>query len=72
MAEITWQDDEYGEIEIIEQNYEAAEKYGFYFGPGFYLLTPDHIAALQAGKMLAFNDGEYSTFLALKPAKDGN
>lgn len=66
MTDIEWSDDE---IEIIERNYEALENYGLLFGESFVLLTPEHIKALQAGKVLAFNNGEYSTFLGLKPEK---
>jgi len=62
--EIDWNNTR--EIEILEATYEQAEKFGFRYGSDFIVLTQEHIQALLNGKMLAFSDNEYSTFLILK------
>jgi len=53
-------------ITILEASEEAAKKYGHGFGSDSITLTEEHIAALRAGKMLAWNDSEYSTFVVLE------
>lgn len=52
-------------IEILEASDEEREKYGHRFGSDTIVLSPEHIKALQDGKMLAWNDSEYSTFVVL-------
>ncbi len=53
-------------IEIIENTTEARKDYGYRYGGMDLELTAEHLAALRAGKCLATNDGEYSTFITLK------
>ncbi|KKL12779.1 hypothetical protein LCGC14_2532350 [marine sediment metagenome] len=56
------------EIAIIEASEEAAKQYGHRFSSDFITLTEEHMAALRAGKMLAWSDSEYSTFVVLEAA----
>ena len=51
------------EIEIIEMAPEALDKYGHNYGSDIIKLTQEHIDAIKEGKALAWNDGEYSTFV---------
>ena len=53
------------EIEIIEPTKQAQEQYGYMFGTSTIELSIEHITALGHGKMLAWNDGEYVTFVKL-------
>lgn len=53
-------------IEIMEASEEDQNQYGHRFGSDTIVLSPEHIKALQDGKMLAWNDGEYSTFVVLE------
>ena len=53
-------------IEIIEATKEAADKYGHHFGSEIIRLNSEHIQALRDGKMLAWDDGEYTTFLVFQ------
>ena len=50
-------------IVILEATDEAAKKYGHRSGSDLMRLGPEHLQALQDGKMLAWNDSEYSTFV---------
>lgn len=52
-------------IVILDATQDAANDYGHCYGSDLIRLTPSHIEALQAGNMLAWNDGEYSTFVIL-------
>ncbi|MFX1589460.1 MAG: hypothetical protein ACFFC1_15010 [Promethearchaeota archaeon] len=54
------------DIKIIEATNEAADKYGHYYGSDLIELNNKHIKALREGKMLAWNDSEYATFVILK------
>ena len=58
-------------IEILEPNDEAANKYGHNYGAELVVLNDEHLTALKAGKMLAWNDSEYSTFVILESAIEG-
>lgn len=59
-------------IEIIEASLEAQEKYGTRYGADTIILSREHLQALLDGKMLAWNDSEYSTFVVLeKEPNDG-
>lgn len=53
------------DITILDNTREAAKNYGFYYGADYVALRPEHLEALKAGKMLAWNDMEYSTFIIL-------
>lgn len=57
-------------VEVIENSYEAMEKYGFYWGYSEYELTKDQVQQLLDGKIIAVNDGEYSAFFRLKESED--
>lgn len=50
-------------VEILPATDDAVKEYGSRFGAELVKLTPAHIEALQAGKMLAWHDSEYSTFV---------
>lgn len=54
------------DIQIIEPTEGAMNEYGHLFGSDKVILTQKHIDALLAGKMLAWNDSEYSTFVVLR------
>lgn len=51
-------------IEIMEASDDEQETC-HRFGSDTVVLSPEHIKALQDGKMLAWNDSEYSTFVVL-------
>jgi len=53
------------DIEILEATKAAASNYGFGYGSSLMGLKSEHIKALKKGKMLAWNDGEYTTFVVL-------
>jgi hypothetical protein len=55
-------------ITILEPTEEAADKYGWLHGAETVVLTQEHIDALLSGQMLAWNDGEYVTYLLVDPA----
>jgi len=52
-------------ISIIEPTEEAMKEYGHNCGSDVIQLSDKHIKALKNKKMLAWNDGEYTTFLIL-------
>ena len=52
-------------MEIIENTHEAQENFGFGYGASHLIITPEQLEALNNGKCLASNDGEYSTFISL-------
>ena len=56
-------------IQIIEPTLNAAKEYGFHVGYDVVGLKQEHIDALLNGKALAWNDGEYSTFVIMEVAK---
>lgn len=51
-------------IVVLDATDEAIDEYGHRCGSDFIRLGPEHMEALRAGKVLAWNDSEYSTFLA--------
>jgi len=51
------------DIEILEANEKAQDSYGHNYGSDTVVLSKEHLLALSNGKMLAWNDGEYSTFV---------
>ena len=53
------------DIEVLEATGEAMDKYGIRYGADLVCLKPKHMEALSQGKMLAWNDSEYSTFVIL-------
>lgn len=57
------------EFEIIEATQKAGEKYGTNYGFSILRITDEHINALKEGKMLATDDGEYTTFILHKNTK---
>jgi hypothetical protein len=64
-------------IAIVDQPFsvdETEQPFGKRWGGECYTLTPEHLAALQAGKTLALDvQNEYVTFVRLQPvvaAKD--
>lgn len=54
------------EVEIIENTKKSQDEYGHSYGSSTVVLTDEQMKALKNGKQLAFNDGEYSTFLTMK------
>lgn len=56
-------------IEIINASKEAADQFGHGYGSDLIRLTQEHIKALEEGKMLAWQDSEYSTFVILDKEK---
>lgn len=50
-------------IEIIENTYEAGKERESLYGSRSIKLTDEQIDALKEGKLLTFNDDEYSTFI---------
>jgi hypothetical protein len=57
-------------VTIIENTTEARKDYGERYGVDEIELTPEHIAALKAGKCIASNNGEYTQFITLKTGVD--
>lgn len=53
--------------QIIENTKEAKAVFGYGHGWDEYVLTRGDIGALLEGKCLAINDGEYTTFIYLRP-----
>jgi hypothetical protein len=53
------------EVTVLEANDDEQDKYGHRYGSDTVILSMNHIMALIAGKMLSWNDGEYSTFVIL-------
>lgn len=51
------------EVSVIEATDEAVMEYGLRFGTSKIVLTKEDLQALLDGKMLAWNDEEYSTFV---------
>jgi len=58
-------DDPNDNISIIEPTEEDMNKYGHSCGSDVIKLSNKHMEALKNKKMLAWNDGEYTTFLVL-------
>lgn len=57
-------DDEYSApVEIIDGTDNAIARYGYRYGCEFIHVSQEHIAALLSGKMLAWNNDEYSIFI---------
>jgi hypothetical protein len=52
-------------ITILDKTKDAANEYGHRFGADVIVLRQEHIKALQDGRMLAWHDSEYSTFVVL-------
>ena len=57
-------------IEILDATKEEADKFGHGLGSGLMRFKSEHIEALQNGKMLAWHDSEYSTFVVLEVSDD--
>lgn len=55
-----------GELQIIDNTHEAMEKYGFHWGYSLYEVSKEMLQSLLDGKVLAMNDGEYSTFIRME------
>ena len=53
-------------ITIIEPTKKDMYEYGLNCGHDVIKLSSKHIEALKNGKMLAWNDNEYTTFLILE------
>ena len=53
-------------VTIIEPTDEAADEFGHGYGSCLAIISPANLEALQQGKMLAWSDGESSTFVVLK------
>ena len=52
-------------ITVLEPTGEATDEYGHRYGSDLVVLKKEHLDALLGGKMLAWNDSEYSTFILL-------
>jgi hypothetical protein len=60
-------------IVTILNNLEEINNYPTFCGSDIIILETEEIDALFSGKCLAWNDGEYSTFVVYKQAyKEGN
>jgi hypothetical protein len=59
-------DEESDDITIINPTEEERESYGFSYGHDDLVLSEQHIQALIDGKMLAYDGGEYTTFIVKK------
>ena len=70
MSKGTWWTNPNDDIQILERTTEALKKYGRFSGANMVNLTKEHIDALLNGKVIAFNDSEYVTFLKL--VKEGD
>lgn len=57
-------------LQIIDNSYEACEQYGFHWGYSFYDVPKEMLQEVLNGKILAMNDGEYSTFIRLKESEE--
>jgi len=55
-------------IAVLDLTDEAIDEYGHLSGSDFVRLQKEHMDALNAGKVLAWNDGEYSTFVVSEDA----
>lgn len=66
MGNPLWHSDPSENVEIIEPSLEAIDDYGRYHGCDFIVLKKEHIQALLKGKSLAWNNGEYSTFVKVE------
>jgi len=53
------------DIEIIENTKDARNIYGYRYGASDLELTSTQVNALLSGKCLAYNDGDYSTFISI-------
>jgi len=51
-------------LQILEPTEEAKQKFLYRYGVSEVHLTPEQLQALMDGRMLAWHDGEYSTFVA--------
>jgi hypothetical protein len=65
MSWLDWTDPENKAI-ILNATQAEADKYGHHFGSECILLKREHIEALMDGKMLAWDNGEYATFVFLE------
>ena len=57
-------------VEILDATDEAQEGYDACCGADVITLYPQHVQALLDGKMLAWNDSEYATFVVLARDSD--
>lgn len=55
-------------ITVLDGTDEAINGYGHRCGSDFIRLGPEHMEALNAGKVLAWNDSDYSTFVVFADA----
>ena len=53
-------------LAIIENTKEAREEFGYAWGYGDMIITPEQLEALRHGKVLAIFDGEYVHFISLE------
>lgn len=51
-------------LEIINNTDEGRKNYGHHYGYSHLELTDKHMKALNDGYCLAYNDGEYATFIS--------
>jgi hypothetical protein len=68
MAKLPFWADPNDSVTILEATGKAAGEYGHGYGSDLIKLQPKHIEALLRGKMLAWNDSEYSTFVVFEKA----
>lgn len=59
-------------LTIIENTDKAREEYGTLWGINYINISEEDIKALYEGKCLAYDDGEYSTFITLDKEDDEN
>ena len=52
-------------MKIIKNSNKGRDEYGHCYGSENIILTTEHIDALLDGKGIAFDDGEYTTFLSM-------
>lgn len=57
-------------VSVVEDSYCAMKEYGFYWGCDTFEITKEQIEQLLNGKLLAMNNGEYSTFIRLRESEE--
>jgi hypothetical protein len=55
-------------LQILPATDAAIDAFGHRYGSDFIVLSQEHIDALVGGKVLAWHDSEYSTFVGFREA----
>lgn len=54
------------ELKVISRSEKSLDKYGWNYGGMVILLTKKQLDSIIKGKVVALNDGEYSTFISVR------